>query len=174
MARQTLSALTPEEMQEKLNKIAEGNRQRSVKYLERQRAKGKTPLTILLSEEAYQEVLRRKEAGMAAGETLTISDVINQALIVPTFKNVETTTKDIEGTTDTTPPDRISNLPAYKTWLFAQIEALKSQGNSYAQIADMLNQKGIVGVAGRELNKKTIEGFFNKLSKERLNNITIV
>lgn len=186
--------MTPEE---RLNQIQEGNRRRSLKYLASQRAKGKTPLTIMLSDEAYQEVCKRKEASMAADEALTISDIINKALVdarefehlkkieetrakerqaqnalnnQPQNQNVENlpysekgTSRDIAAAEP--PPDRLSAPDKYRTWLYGQIEALRRQGNSYIQIADMFNQKNVVGMAGKELSNKGIEAFYNKHKK---------
>ena len=65
---------------ERLKKIDMQNKARAKRFIERQRGKGKRPFTAIVSDEAYNEIIRLKDAAQAAGEALTISAILERAI----------------------------------------------------------------------------------------------
>jgi hypothetical protein len=66
---------------DRLNRIDQGNRERSKKYLERIRKQGKKQISAIISREAFEELNRRRDASVVAGKPLSYGQIIEQALL---------------------------------------------------------------------------------------------
>ena len=77
---QDLDAVKTQYNLERLKKIDEQNRLRSNRYLQKHYSQNKKQISAIISEEAYQEICRRKELAKAEGENLSNGEIIEEAL----------------------------------------------------------------------------------------------
>lgn len=65
---------------DRLKKIDEQNRLRTIKYLKKRQQEGKRQISAIISESTYQEICRLKEKSILEGEPLTAGDIIEIAV----------------------------------------------------------------------------------------------
>jgi len=79
---------------DRLAKIEEGNRARSLKYLKKIKAEGKKQVTAILNPEAYQELTRRRDESVRAGNPLSFGGIIEAALLQDAKPGIDVATTE--------------------------------------------------------------------------------
>ena len=120
---------------DKLERIEQGNRDRSKKYLNNIKAQGKRQLSVILPEATIKEITRLRDESITAGKPLTYGDIITNAINKNINKNVNIDTNLILDN------NVKSDITLNKTELDKILREIPL--GQWKKEADKLNEKGI-------------------------------
>lgn len=159
-----------------LEKIKEQNRLRARRFLDRRAEAGKRQISAILHNDAYEEINRRRDRSILAGEPLTAGQIIEQALnatsdfinadgtididlILAMFNAYEKYVLCINDNVSVS-IDENTNIettaviepPAHdRAWLKGEVERLKDTGLTLAQIKADLETRSIKTARGLDV-----------------------
>lgn len=97
--------------QEKLDKLDKQNRMRVTRYLENQRKKGKKQISGLITEQAYDELSRRRQAAKQAGKAINTGQILTKALLEPSLpESYQAIIEHLQATHDLTRMEALEHI----------------------------------------------------------------
>jgi len=156
---------------DRLKKIEEGNRARSLKYIKKIKAEGKKQITAILNPEAYQELTRRRDESVQAGNPLSFGGIIEVALLQDAKPSVKKNIKSNVNIDVLDIPDCHDKelTPGERDNFLIKVGKLYPGAGNAQQRADILNKAGvpIKGIPGQWNPKNAGDNI--RLAKKRSN-----